>query len=77
MGTATSSSTRAGTTSRSYVWDIRSLFERMRITMSEGSYSQTTPHTTILRLVARPTSVNRVDNPPQGGSSLFSVGYSA
>lgn len=37
--------------------------------MSEGSYSQTTPNTTILRLVARPTFVNRVDNPPLGGSA--------
>lgn len=34
--------------------------------MSQGSYSRTT---TILRLVVRPTSFNRVDNPPPGNSA--------
>jgi hypothetical protein len=37
--------------------------------MSEESYSQTTANTTVLRLVAHPTSVNRVDNPPPGDSA--------
>lgn len=37
--------------------------------MSEDGYGQATPDTMVLRLVARPTSVNRVDNPPQGASA--------
>jgi hypothetical protein len=49
--------------------DTRHYSKGCEPSMNQGGHSQTTPATTILRLIVRPTSVNHVDNPPQGPSA--------